>query len=448
MEKILVVDDDAGFRGLLETILSGEGYSVVTAVTASTAIQAARSGHYHLVLTDLRLGDGDGLEVLRAFKEHSPETPVIMITAFASVASAVDAMKLGAADYLGKPLGSPEELRVLVRRTLDQSRVAAEREWLREEDRSRFGCQQLITADPGMQHVLELARRAAPTQATVLLMGESGTGKEIVARCIHENSTRTAHAFVPVNCAALSPALIESELFGHEKGAFTGAASQHLGRFERAHLGTLFLDEIGELDANLQTKLLRVLQEKTFERVGGIRSISSDVRVIAATNRNLHQMVDEGRFRVDLYYRLNLFPIEIPPLRDRPADIVPLARVFLSRAARQLGKPALRLAEDAERALCAYSWPGNVRELENLMERVAILSDSVVCEADLPLTPAAAPHPTRFKDIERKAIEDALRDTHGNRTHAARRLGISLRTLQYRLKEYGINAGYSTTATS
>ena len=393
---------------------------------------------YHLVISDLKLPDGDGLQLLRWLREHSPEAPVIMITAFGTVAGAVEAMKLGAVDYLGKPLSSPDELRIGVRRALEQSQVASEREVLRERESVRFGCGALIAGDPGMAKVVELARKVAPANATVLLTGESGTGKELIARCIHDNSLRANRLFVAVNCAALSPTLIESELFGHEKGSFTGAVGQHLGRFERAHGGTLFLDEVGELDGNLQAKLLRVLQERTFERVGGARQITVDVRVIAATNRNLKQMVDEGKFRDDLYYRLNAFPIEIPPLRNRPSDILLLARWFLARAARELRKPDLKLSSQAETVLAAYNWPGNVRELENLMERVAILCDDIIEPDDLPVTASGPTRPVLFKDIERQAIEDALRANGGNRTRAAKQLGISLRTLQYRLKEYGI----------
>ncbi len=441
METILVVDDDAGFRKLLETILTGEGYTVETAASVRDAAAAGDRRQFHLVLTDLRLPDGDGLEVLRRFAERSPETPVIMITAFATVCNAVEAMKLGAADYIGKPLSSPEELRLLVRRTLDQSRIAQERELLREEEKARINCDNLIARDPKMLEALEMVRRVAPTAATVLLMGESGTGKEVLARCIHANSPRADRAFVAVNCAALAPSLIESELFGHERGSFTGAVAQHVGRFERAHRGTLFLDEIGELDANLQSKLLRVLQEKTFERVGGTRQIGVDVRVIAATNRDLKRQVGEGRFREDLFYRLNTFPLVVPPLRERRADIAALARHFLSRAARNLKKPEMVLTQGAENALLLYDWPGNVRELENVMERVAILCDRRVEARDLPIGDRPAQvQPLLWKDIERQAIEDALRMNGGNRTRAARQLGISLRTLQYRLKEWGVNA--------
>ncbi len=441
MQRILIVDDDPGFRKLLETILRGEGYAIVTAGTVKDALREGAGSGFDLVLSDLRLPDGDGLSVLRWFREHAPETPVLMITAFSTVSSAVEAMKLGAVDYLGKPLASPEELRVLVRRTLEQKETVAHYEFLREEEESRFSCGDLIAADPAMLRVLEMVRRVAATTATVLITGESGTGKELIARCIHANSPRAGKIFVPVNCAALSASLIESELFGHERGAFTGAAAQHAGRFERAHGGTLFLDEIGELDANLQAKLLRVLQDKTFERVGGTRQLTADVRLIAATNRDLKQHATDGKFREDLYYRLNVFPIELPPLRRRPGDILPLAKHFLTQSARSLGKAAPALSEPAAQALREYDWPGNIRELQNTMERLAILCDRTVEPADLPMASLGAARPVLFKDIERQAIEDALAANHGNRTHAARQLGISLRTLQYRLKEYNLSGG-------
>ncbi|HZT31509.1 MAG TPA: sigma-54 dependent transcriptional regulator [Bryobacteraceae bacterium] len=438
METILIVDDDPGFCSLLETILRQEGYAVDAAASIAEARAAGERKSYHLVLSDLRLPDGEGLEILRHWKREMPEIPVVMITAFGTVASAVEAMKLGAADYLGKPLSSPDELRLVVRKALEHNRATRECEVLREQEAARFSCGDLIAGDPVMRPVVELVRRVAPTSATVLITGESGTGKEIVARCIHRNSPRSQRVFVPVNCSALAPALIESELFGHERGAFTGAVGQHAGRFERAHGGTLFLDEIGELDAGLQAKLLRVLQDKTFERVGGTRQISTDVRILAATNRDLKQSVAEGKFREDLYYRLNTFPINLPPLRERPSDIRRLARHFLERAARELGKPALSLSPEAENVLLAYAWPGNVRELENTMERVAILCDTVIEPDDLPMTSGGPTRPVLFKDIERQAIESALRENGGNRTHTAKQLGISLRTLQYRLKEYGI----------
>jgi two-component system, NtrC family, response regulator AtoC len=439
METILIVDDDAGFRSLMETILRGEGYPVEAAGSVGEAAQAIARRSYDLVISDLKLPDGSGMDVLQRARDEMGDVPVIMITGFGTVASAVEAMKSGAADYLGKPLSSPDELRIVVRRVLEQQQTARECAVMKEEENARFSCDDLIAGDAKMVKALELARKVAPTQATVLITGESGTGKEVFARCVHRNSARAQRVFVAVNCAALSPTLIESELFGHERGAFTGAVGQHAGRFERAQGGTLFLDEIGELDAGLQAKLLRVLQDKTFERVGGTRQMAADVRVIAATNRDLKQQVAEGIFREDLYYRLSAFPIELPPLRERPSDIRRLARHFLEQSAREVGKTGLTLSAAAETALMMYSWPGNVRELQNTMERVAILSEGVVGAEDLPIAPEGPGRPVLFKDIERQAIEDALRENDGNRTRAAKQLGISLRTLQYRLKEYGIS---------
>ena len=439
METLLIVDDDPGFRSLLETILRGEEYAVESAGSVAEAVACISRRSYDAVVCDLRLPDGSGLDILCRSREEMPGTPVVMITAFGTVAGAVEAMKAGAADYLGKPLSSPDELRIVVRRVLDRSHTARERDILREREDAQFACADLIAEDVRMKKALELARRVAPTQATVLVTGESGTGKEVFARCIHRNSPRAQRVFVAVNSAALSPSLIESELFGHERGAFTGAVGQHAGRFERAQGGTLFLDEIGELDASLQAKLLRVLQEKAFERVGGTRQIAADVRIIAATNRDLKKQVGEGRFREDLYYRLSAFPIELPPLRERPSDIRRLARFFLERAARNLGKSAVSLSPDAESALMAYPWPGNVRELENAMERLAILYDDVVEAGDLPFAAPGDARPVQLRQIERKAIEAALEENQGNRTRAARQLGISLRTLQYRLKDYGMS---------
>ncbi len=439
MANILVVDDDPGFRKLLETILSAEGYEVASAATVGEAVRAGAARRFDLVLCDLRLPDGDGLQVLRRFREMAPGTPFVVITAYGTVPTAVEAMKLGAVDFLEKPLRSPEELRQIARRALAGTPAAPAMQQDEPVVPAGFACPALIVHDPVMREVVELARKVAPTNATVLLTGESGTGKEVLARCIHANSRRAHATFLALNCAALAPTLIESALFGHEKGAFTGAVAQHQGVFERAHGGTLFLDEVAELDAASQAKLLRVLQDRTFERLGGTRTIQVDVRLIAATNRDLKKLVEEGKFREDLYYRLSAFPLEIPPLRQRPADILPLARHFLARAARALGKQPLELEEDAAKALLAYSWPGNVRELENMMERVAILCEDRVRAADLPLPVSEArERPVRWKEIEKEAILEALRRNGGNRTRAAQELGISLRTLQYRLKEYGI----------
>ncbi|MBI4894051.1 MAG: sigma-54-dependent Fis family transcriptional regulator [Acidobacteria bacterium] len=443
--RILIVDDDPGFRKLLETILAQEGYAVESAGRVGDARRLCGQHSFSLVISDLKLPDGDGLDVQKWFVEHAPGTPFVLVTGFGTVATAVEAMKRGALDYLEKPLRSPDELRRLVRRAL--ALKTEERESLPQPEGpvpTPGLCGHVVARDQRMLHILALLGKVAPTPATVLLLGESGVGKEVIARCLHAHSRRASRPFVAVNAAALAPSLIESELFGHERGSFTGAVERHAGVFERADGGTLFLDEIGELDAGLQAKLLRVLQEKTFERVGGGKPVEVDVRVIAATNRDLAASVQAGRFRSDLYFRLSTFPIEIPPLRERPADIDALAGLFLERAARGLERPYLKLGEKALYALRAHSWPGNVRELENAMERAAILADEEIgpehfAFAATPAAGAAAVAGSlNMRDLERRAIEEALQRHKGNRTHAARELGISLRTLQYRLKEFGL----------
>jgi DNA-binding NtrC family response regulator len=436
MERILIIEEDAGFREKLGSILSGWGYAVHSGTSVEDAIRSGSRGQYHLVLTDLELTGSSGIDVLRWFAEHSPETPVAMMNCDGDGGRAAEALRLGAVDCLGGPLDSAEELRLRVRRILDWRATERERDTLREDESSRFADGNLVARDPKMVEVRELARKVAPTNAAVLLMGPSGAGKQALARSIHRDSSRGGRVFVPFHCAALSPALIESGLFGHEKDALAGAADSRIGRIEQAHGGTLFLDEIGELDANLQRKLLRVVQEKTFERAGGTREIGADIRLIAATRHDLRGLVAEGRFREDLYYRLNTFLLVVPPLRERPADIPVLARFFLERAAAQLGKTGLALSSAALEALLAYAWPGNVRELENAMERAAMLCDGEVASSDLPIPQAVGAPPAGWKEIERQAIEEALRAHNGNRTHAARQLGISLRKLQYRLKEY------------
>ncbi len=440
---ILVVDDDLGFRSLIETILRSEGYSVDTAHNAAAARKACGQKRYRVVISDLKLPDGSGLDVQNWFAKNSPATAFALITGFGSVATAVEAMKRGAVDYLEKPFRSPEELRRLVQRALALEPSPLECATLAPDG---FACETLIARDPKTLKTLSLARKVAPTSATVLLLGESGTGKEVLARCIHLNSKRSAGPFVAVNCAALAPSLIESELFGHEKGSFTGAVDRHAGVFERANGGTIFLDEIGELDSGLQAKLLRVLQERSFERVGGGKTVQVDVRVVAATNKDLPALASQGRFRSDLYYRLSTFPIEIPPLRDRPGDLDALAVLFLINSAQRMEKPVPEFTPAARQKLRSYSWPGNIRELENVMERAAILADDSVEAEHLVLVEArpsagvfASSEGLNMREIERQAIEEALRKHSGNRTHAARELGISLRTLQYRLKEYGLS---------
>lgn len=441
INPILVVDDDPGFRKLLETILAGEGYPVETAAKVADSRRLCASHTFSLVISDLKLPDGDGLDVQKWFTEHAPQTPFVLLTGFGTVSTAVDAMKRGALDYLEKPLRSPDELRRLVRRALALNTVPPEPAPPPTSENPGM-CGAMVARDQRMIHILGLLQRVAPTPATVLLLGESGVGKEVIARCLHAHSRRASMPFTAVNCAALSPTLIESELFGHERGSFTGATDRHSGVFERAAGGTLFLDEIGELDASLQSKLLRVLQERVLERVGGGQPVPVDVRIIAATNQDLQRNVQQGRFRADLYFRLSTFPIEIPPLRERPADIDALAELFLGRAARQFEKSSLRLSDEARYALRAHPWPGNVRELENAIERAAILADDSLLPEHFPFaggrTAPLAAATLSMRDLERRAIEEALLRHQGNRTHAARELGISLRTLQYRLKEYGL----------
>ena len=436
MERILIIEADSGFREKLETILSGWGYAIHSGASVEDAARLGSRGQYHLVLTDLGLSGGNGIDVLRWFAEHSPETPVAMMSRDGPDDRAAEALRQGAVDCLGKPLDGPEEMRLRVRRILEERATERERDVLREIENRRFAGGNFLARDPKMVEVLELARRVAPTNAAVLLAGPSGAGKQALARSIHRDSPRASRAFVPFHCAALSPALLERGLFGQEKDALEGAADGRIGRIEQAHGGTLFLDEIGALDANLQGKLLQVVQERTFERAGGTREIGADIRLIAATRHDLRKLVTEGRFREDFYYRLNTFRLGIPALRERPADIPVLARFFLDRAAGQLGKTGLALSSEALDALLAYPWPGNVRELENVMERAAILCDREVTSSHLPIPPTGGSPPAGWKAIERKAIEEALQAHDGNRTHAARQLGISLRKLQYRLKEY------------
>ena len=372
-KRILVAEDDAGMQELLQRILADEGY-VVELVDDGMAAMArlGKSPAVDLVLTDLRMPRADGVQVLEYVQHKLPGTPVVVLTAFGSIPGAVDAMRLGAFDYLAKPLPDPQALRDVIRRALDAQ--------------GSPGGVELVARDPSMKRVVEQVHRVAPRDTTVLLLGESGTGKEVLARLLHEQSPRNQGPFVAVNCAALTESLLESELFGHEKGAFTGAISRHEGRFEQADGGTLFLDEVGETSPALQAKLLRVLQEKTFERVGGTRELNADVRLVAATNRDLDRRVEQGQFRQDLYYRLAVFPITIPPLRERKADVLPLAEHFLHLLTRGPSRTAPEIAAGAKEALRAHLWPGNVRELQNVMERALILSGGdAITEAELNL---------------------------------------------------------------
>ncbi len=461
---ILLVEDKDSLRAMLRHALEAQGHTVVEARDQPEAARALRSVRPGVVLTDLRLPQGDGFGVLRAAKELDPELPVIVMTAYGSIQDAVTAMKDGALDFLAKPV-DPDHLLLMVERALALRRLATENILLKEELAQRRGAPQIIGEDPKLKHVTVALHRAAATDATVLLEGESGTGKELFARALHALSPRVDGPFVAINCAAIPENLLESELFGYEKGAFTGASQRKPGRFELAHRGTLFLDEIGDLPLALQGKILRALEEKRFERVGGTTSLQVDVRVVAATNRNLKAAVAARQYREDLYFRLSVFPIVIPPLRDRPNDIPMLARYFVERFCRDLSKPVLALAPSALEELLAYSWRGNVRELQNCIERAVILTEGDTIHArhlnlsfrevmrevpnghgedspwtQIDLTGSMADATRRIiGEVERRKIAQALKEASGNPGLAAEILQIGFKTLQAKLKEHAIS---------
>jgi two-component system, NtrC family, response regulator AtoC len=439
MARILVVDDDDDVRGFLAEALEASGHEVEQAADGEQAYRRLLARGFHLLVTDLKMPRLDGMELLRRLRVEQPELEIIVLTAHGKVAGAVEAIKLGAFDYLEKPLESPAALRAIVDRAVERRSLRDHAERSREEPLPR-----LSWGAPSMVAVEAALRKVAATSATVLLLGESGTGKEVAAREIHRQSARAAGPFVAVNCAALSEHLVESELFGHERGAFTGAVARQRGKLELCEGGTFFLDEVGELKPELQAKLLRVLQERRFERVGGSATIDADVRWVAATNRDLLHEQRAGRFREDLFHRLAVFPIRMPPLRERREDIPALADALLARIARSLGRAGLDLDEGARRAITAADWPGNVRELGNALERAAILADGPrITEGDLVLmasamsaTPRDREAPT-MDEAESDAIERALQKFDGNRRQAADYLGIGLRTLYEKLKKRG-----------
>ena len=442
MERILVVEDDATFRGLLKTILTGEGYDIVDVSTAEKALEILRGREFDLVVSDLRMPGKSGMELFRETRKFFVPPPFILLTAYGTIEEAVEAMKEGAADFLTKPLEDPAALRALVRKILDSGRRERDYLSLKEVEHAGLPPENLIFAGKSMAETRRLVHDVAVTGTTVIIYGESGTGKELIARTLHLLSPRRAAGFIPVNCAAIPDTLLESELFGHEKGAFTGAVQARRGKFELAQGGTLFLDEIGEMPLALQAKLLRVLQEKTFERVGGSREIRADVRVLAATNRNLENDVRDGLFREDLYYRLQVFPLQLPPLRERQDAIPVLTDHFVRHFCRLTGKKVPGVTPEAMAALQSYQWPGNIRELQNVFERAVILARSAISVEDLPATLMATASAVKdlggLKGVEREAILAALKRSDGNRRRAAEELGLSRRTLQYRLKEYGL----------
>jgi DNA-binding NtrC family response regulator len=454
MSSVLVVEDKDGMRKMLRETLEGAGYLVSEARDGAEAIARLEAGRVDLVLTDLKLPKRDGLAVLRAAKELAPQAGVIVMTAFGTIETAVQAMKDGAADFIQKPFDS-DYLLLLIKRELERRRLVSENLRLREELQDRLGLPEIKGESRRLQDAKAMLHKVAPSQATVLLLGESGTGKELFARALHQLSPRKGQPFVAINCAAIPEPLLESELFGHERGAFTGATALKPGRFERADGGTLFLDEVGELPPGVQAKLLRVLQEGVFDRVGGLKPLSVDVRIVAATNADLARLVRERRFREDLYFRLNVFPIVVPPLRERPEDIPTLAQHFLARFAGELRKEVGGFTEAAMAVLVRYPWPGNVRELENCIERAVILcGGGRIQAADLTLgIGGVGPDPWderpqsenlhehaawASRRAERELIRRVIERVQGNKARAADALGVSYKTLLVKVKEYGL----------
>jgi two-component system response regulator HydG len=447
--KILVVDDEAAARDGLAKLLEQEGYDVERASDGEEALVAVSEYAPALIISDLKMPNMDGMELLKQLRERGVETPTVVATAFGEVSTAVAAMRAGAEDYLTKPIDF-DALLLVVERTLAREELKSEAENLRRQLRARDneGLEGLLGASAAMQRVYKMVRQVAPARATVLITGESGTGKGEVARAVHALSPRAKSPFVSLHCAALAESLLESELFGHEKGAFTGADKRRVGRFEQADGGTLFLDEIGEIPMATQIKLLRVLQERTFERVGGNETLKVDVRVVAATNKNLAEEVRERRFREDLYYRLNVVNVDMPPLRQRGNDVALLAEHFLRRFARENNRRIDGFSDSARSKIVAHRWPGNVRELENAIERAVVFTEGDVVEAEaLPFDAAPAtieggpriPGAT-MAELEKHAILATLDAVGGSTSKAAEMLDISARTIQYRLHEYGVAA--------
>jgi len=448
---ILVVDDDRAHRTMLRTLLSGWGYTIVEADDGQVAIEKVHKQAFDMILMDIRMLKVSGLEALVGIKTYNPAIPVIIMTAYSSVETAVEALKKGAYDYLTKPLDF-DELRLAMEKAMDHSRLKEENRLLRESLGSRFDRQNIIGRSTAMAKILETVAQVAPSEATVLITGDSGTGKELIAGAIHFNSPRKDGPFVKVNCAAITETLLESELFGHEKGAFTGAHRLKEGRFRQADGGSLFLDEVSEMSMGMQVKLLRALQEREITRVGGEEVVKVDVRVIAATNKDLIQEIESERFREDLYYRLNVVTLNVPLLRERKDDIPLLAQHFLGTFAEKNRKQIKGFSPQAMDQLVKYDWPGNVRELMNAVERAVVLSRSeYLDEQDLPLVikdalsgeekiPSryAVPADLPLEDVEKATILKTLESTDGNKSEAARRLGITRKTLHKKLKKYGM----------
>lgn len=450
--EILIVDDERVQCEMLAGFLRKQGYRPDTAENGRIALEKFKTGNFDLILTDQRMPEMEGLQLLKEIKRLNPETVVVIMTAFGSVSSAVAAMKEGAYDYLTKPIDL-DELLILIHRIEKEINLRRENRLLRDQLREKFKVDFIVSNSRAMEEALNLVGRVAASQATVLILGESGTGKELIARAIHYASPRAEKPFIKVNCAALPETLLESELFGHEKGAFTGAVARRIGRFEQADQGSIFLDEIGDISLPLQMKLLRVLQEKEFERVGSNQTIKVDVRVIAATNRNLEEAIKKGTFREDLYYRLNVVTITLPPLRERKEDIPLLIEHFLKKYSAQNKKEVVGLSKEAQELLRQYDYPGNVRELENIIERAVVLCPGkIITVNELPLNireynlvefyekdQQGRSLPKMLEDIERQMISKALKNNDGVQTRAAAELGISERVLRYKMKKYGLS---------
>jgi len=462
MEPLLLVEDKNELRAMLRKALERSGYTVDEAPDGSAAIQKLRGRRYQLVLSDLKMPGASGLDVLRESKQADATIPVILLTAFGSVDEAVTAMKEGAFDFIQKPVDL-EHLKVLVQRAARQQELLRENLLLREEFSARYGFPRIVGEHASIRDLSSQIQRVAQTDSTVLLLGESGTGKELFARAVHHLSPRRDLPFVALNCAAIPEGLVENELFGHERGAFTGAGNRKAGKMDLAHRGTLFLDEIGELPLAIQAKLLRVLEERTFERVGGTQSIDVDVRIVVATNRDLHKAVADKSFREDLYFRISAVPLTIPPLRERANDVLLLAEHFLEKFSREFGKPGARLSDDAKQRILDYRWPGNVRELQNAIERAVILSDGPLISPDTlqlqPQRPESNSVPSGMlppafswegtleevvgravQSTERVLLENTMRDCRWNKTRAAEILGVSPKTLAAKLKSAGLEA--------
>jgi len=444
VERILIVDDEKNYLVVLQALLADNGYEMLTAQNGPQALALAAEEEPDLVITDMRMPQMSGLDLIQRLKARFNEMPIIVMTAYGTVENAVEAMKSGATDYISKPFENTELL-LTVQKALKMRRLLFQNRLLKEELK---GYGEIIGDSKAMRQVYGLIDKVAATRATVLLTGESGTGKELIARAIHTRSPRAEEPFVAVNCMAPTETLLESELFGHEKGAFTGATSRRKGRFEMAHGGTLFLDEVGEMSLSLQVKLLRVLQERTFERVGGNQQLSVDVRIVAATNRDLTQAVEVGQFREDLFYRLNVVRINVPPLSQRREDLPVLVAHFVKKYAAEVGRSAPQVDKQAMELIYSHSWPGNVRELENAIERAVILAGDVITSGDLPLEirpdqEAAATELPRdlslndaLEDLERRMIVRALNEAGGVAAHAAEALGLTKSNLAYKLKKY------------